>query len=126
MDDRGNRQEMDNKEKYYEHLSYPNLGNEGMSPLIKEYNSMLPQYQNIYLYGTPGHFGAEHQYNSQIHSDNPFIHERIAPYNYRPYYNGYYNYYPYQWPYYHHLYFSFPVFFPLFVLSQLFSRNMWY
>lgn len=35
MNNRENIHETDNKEKYYEHLTYPNLGNEGMSPLIK-------------------------------------------------------------------------------------------
>lgn len=109
MTGRERQEEIDNKEKYYEHLTYPNLGNEGMSPLVNGYTALMPQYQNIYLYGTPGHFGPENQYNSLTHSDNPFIHERTERYYHRPYYYdihyGSYNYYPYFSPYYYDFYF---------------------
>jgi hypothetical protein len=109
MSNRENLQETDNKEKYYEHLTYPNLGNEGMSPLINGYNALMPQFQNIYLYGTPGHFGPENHYNSPTHSDNPFIHERLDGYYNKPHYYELYSgqyYAPYGWPYQYNLYYN--------------------
>lgn len=65
-------------------MGYPYYWQPGMPTPIQDYQLMPFQYQNLYLYGVPGHYGSAHIYESPFHYENPYTNgnKRVGVVNY--------------------------------------------